>query len=186
MRRCSWSPSCREQTDAEFCEAHDAIMRPLFALKVPKNANKTARRPALDKLDRDRAAVLARLVADAGRLRLDGHSDALRRAVEVAAEAGWISAGRDGSYVPGTAESRPPRPYVPRATPAAIERRVDMIVRYIERCGDHTPSKPEIVRALNLTDGRAARALRAARAAGKLHARIGRPGYRLGPAPEPV
>lgn len=93
--------ACRVQTIAEFCDEHSATMSPLFSLKSPKSANKTASRPALDKLDRDRAKLVAQLVADAGALRLDGHSDALLRAVEVASEAGWISPGRDGSYVAG-------------------------------------------------------------------------------------
>lgn len=185
MRCCSWSPACREQTATEFCDEHAAVMVPLFSVKVGKGFNKSARAAALDKLDSGRAEIVAALVAKAGTLRLDGSSDALQRAVEVAAEAGWIASTRDGRYTAGSVEigRRPALKQLPTATAhdAALGR-AKMIAAYIER-SDHAPTKKDLMAALNFSAGRATSALAAGREAGMFYARRGPGGYRLGREP---
>lgn len=188
--RCGWSPSCRERAAVEWCPEHGAIMEPLFAARLtprgPNRAPKATREAELDRLDHDRAIILAQLVADADSpLKLDGTSDALRRAVEVAAEAGWITPTRAG-YVVGpvevgrTLELR--RPVARSNVKHDPARTVAMIVAYLERT-DKPPTKVEIMNALNLSNARMNAASVAGRAAGEFYSGKGRPGYRLGRAP---
>jgi hypothetical protein len=76
----------------------------VFAVRMLKAANASGRNRALERLDRDRALVVAALVRAAdGPIPLDGRSDALRRAVQIASEAGWITSTRTG-YVAGPVE----------------------------------------------------------------------------------
>jgi hypothetical protein len=164
-------------------------MGTLFASRpTPRGANrapKAAREAELERLDRDRAITLAQLVADADGLKLDGTSDALRRAVEVASEAGWITPTRTG-YVVGPVEGgrtrEPRRPVARTNAKHDPTRTVAMIVAYLERT-DHAPTKVEIMKALNLSNARMNAASVAGRAAGEFYSGKGRPGYRLGRAP---
>ncbi|HST43477.1 MAG TPA: hypothetical protein VLK58_28385 [Conexibacter sp.] len=165
-------------------------MGPLFGVRKthggPFNPPKATREADLDRLDHDRAVILARLVADAdGSLKLDGTSDALRRAVEVASEAGWITPTRTG-YVVGPVEVGSTRearsPVVRSNVKHDPTRTVAMVVAYLERT-DHPPTKVEIMKALNLSNARMNAASVAGRAAGEFYSGKGRPGYRLGRAP---
>lgn len=187
-RKCSWSPSCAAPPAGEWCEPHTAIMAPLFAVRLRRAVGGAAKAAALDRLDTDRAEVVARMVAETdGPLRLDGRSDALRRAVEVAEDAGWITSTRDG-YGVGPVEVGRRRPKVAPSGAATGRpafdptRTVEMIVAYLERT-DHAPSKAEIIAALNLTHGRMNVAAAMGRREGKFHSGRGLPGYRLGPFP---
>lgn len=193
MRSCSWSPSCRQPASGEWCDEHGTIMVPLFR----PIARSGSRRPRavhdalLRRLDDERAEIVARYVAKAERpIRLDGHSDALQRAVSVASDAGWITPARDG-FVPGPVEigERPVldlEPVAEDATESPAEaRRIEMVRRYIER-SDRPPMRSEISRALNFTAGIANGVLSAGRARGVFHVpHTGSRAYYLGACPPP-
>jgi hypothetical protein len=160
-------------------------MLPLFAQRAPgrraARAPRVQRDAALVALDRSRAATLAQLVADAERpLRLDGRSDALQRAVEVATVAGWIVRTRSG-HVAGPVEigvRRPPRP-LPVAAPVDLDAIAERIAAHIE-AADHPPSQREIAAALRLSYQRFREAARIGRERGLFYAQRGRPGFYLG------
>lgn len=194
MAKCQWAPACREPVaGVEFCPRHGAIILPLFAVpqQTPRGASRatrTAREASLHRLDRDRAEVLAHFVAAADEpVKLDASSDALQRAVVVAAESGWIVArGQSyerGSVAIGTVPGRRATAASPAERADLVSRTVDMIVSYLERT-DHAPLKTEIMADLNLTHARMHAAVAAGRAEGRFYARRGRPGYRLGSPPE--
>lgn len=187
--RCSWSSSCRQAaTDCEWCAQHAAVMVPVFAVRMAKTYSRAARRTAIERLDRDRALVVAGLVTEAnGPILLDSRSEALQRAVTVASEAGWINGSRAG-YLTGPVEVGVRRQLGrqnvegSRRTGFDPTRTIEMIVRHLERL-DHAPTKTEIMTALNLTIARANAAAKAGRESGRFYARRGVSGYRLGPMP---
>jgi len=158
-------------------------MAPLFSVRsrlrrTTARVSRAVRDAELDRLDSERALVLAQLARADGPLRLDGTSEALQRAVTVAVEHGLIAPTRAG-YVPSSPAAPAP---LPRPTPT-LEDDVAAVTRYLENHG--RASKIELMRELGLTNARMNAAAAAGRVAGRFWAARGPGGgYRLGAAPE--
>lgn len=187
MHKCSWSPGCRRVPPVgEFCEQHAVIMIPFFSVRSQLRRN-WRRAPAATvtasrrQLDRDRAVVLAQLVADHQPLKLDGTSEALQRAISVAVEHGYIASTRSG-FVPSSPTPMPRAAAAKRATP---EDDVKAVVQALES-SDVPMLRRELIRQLSISSERMTAAAKAGRERGLFHTRRGKVGggYRLGVHPD--